>query len=215
MTNDNTNIFTFDFRGLDIRAFKIDGEPWFRLSDVCDAMGLNAKEVARRVDAGDKQKLNARDYAFSKRLTPGTPLFNAVNETGLYSVILTSRKPVAKEFKRWVTHDVLPAIRKDGMYVQGEEKVAAGEMSLEEMTLKVLDGLKCLLIGCAEIGHPEAPAPTTNNACVTGICQRPASAPSWTPARLPLARRGADGKPHDAVGDVSAAVSGTWQNQLP
>ena len=65
-----------------------------------------------------------------------------VNESGLYKLVMRSDKPEAKAFQDWVTRDVLPAIRKDGMYVKDEEKVLTGELSLEEMTLKVLEGLQ-------------------------------------------------------------------------
>lgn len=65
-----------------------------------------------------------------------------VSEGGLYALIMVSRKPAARRFKLWVTDVVLPAIRKDGMYIKGEEKVATGEMSLEEMALKVITGLQ-------------------------------------------------------------------------
>ncbi|ADZ65369.1 BRO family protein [Brucella melitensis] len=62
----------------------------------------------------------------------------SVSESGLYKLIMRSRKPEAKKFQNWVTQVVLPAIRKDGMYVRGEEKVSAGEMDLEELTLITL-----------------------------------------------------------------------------
>ncbi len=62
-----------------------------------------------------------------------------VSEAGLYSLILTSRKPEAKAFKRWVTHAVMVAIRKNGSYVMGEEKVATGELSFEAMAARVIE----------------------------------------------------------------------------
>ncbi|EEW80532.1 LOW QUALITY PROTEIN: BRO family protein, partial [Brucella abortus bv. 4 str. 292] len=66
------------------------------------------------------------------------PSLLSVSESGLYKLIMRSRKPEAKKFQNWVTQVVLPAIRKDGMYVRGEEKVSAGEMDLEELTLITL-----------------------------------------------------------------------------
>jgi len=59
-----------------------------------------------------------------------------VSESGLYKLIMRSDKPAAKRFQDWVTREVLPALRKDGLYVMGEEKVRTGEMSLEEMTAR-------------------------------------------------------------------------------
>ena len=70
------------------------------------------------------------------------PSLLSVSESGLYKLIMRSRKPEAKKFQNWVTGTVLPAIRKDGLYVRGEEKVSAGEMDLEELTLITLTRLQ-------------------------------------------------------------------------
>lgn len=64
-----------------------------------------------------------------------------INESGLYKLIMRSNKPSAKRFQDWVTRDVLPAIRKDGAYIMGEEKVASGELSEEEFILKAWEML--------------------------------------------------------------------------
>jgi len=118
---------------------RADG-PWWVLADVCAALGINhAPTAAKRLDADEK---SAVVINHTGNLTANQTI---INESGLYSLVLTSRRPEAKRFKKWVTATVLPAIRKDGLYVSGEEKVATGEMSLEEMTLRVMQGLQAKL----------------------------------------------------------------------
>lgn len=93
------------FRTIDIR-----GEPWFVLADVCRVLEIgNPSQAASRLD-DDEKGVITND-------TPGGPQqMVVINESGLYSLILTSRKPEAKRFKKWVTSEVLPAIRKTGSY---------------------------------------------------------------------------------------------------
>lgn len=102
-----------------VRVVKQDGEPWFVLKDVCEALEMNnSRMVAERLDADEKGV--SQIYTLG-----GNQEMNIVNESGLYSVILRSDKPKAKDFRRWVTHDVLPSIRKHGAYMTAEtlEKV--------------------------------------------------------------------------------------------
>ena len=109
----NTNIQTYDFKGNQVRTLTDEtGEPWFVAKDVCDVLGyLNAsKAINDHVDPEDK--LN--NESLSSLGQRGGWL---VNESGLYSLVLSSKLPNAKEFKRWVTHDVLPSIRKHGAYM--------------------------------------------------------------------------------------------------
>lgn len=89
-----------------------DGQPWFNASDVCDAleMGNPSQAIKSHVDADDLQKLEVIDNLGR------TQRANHVNESGLYALILGSTKDAAKRFKRWVTSEVLPAIRKTGAY---------------------------------------------------------------------------------------------------
>ena len=94
-----------------VRTLQLDGEPSFVAADVCAVLGLdNTTKALMRLDA-DEQTLISIQGIHSG---PGNPHVKAINESGLYSLTLTSRKPVAKRFKRWVTSDVLPAIRKTG-----------------------------------------------------------------------------------------------------
>ncbi|MGE4480819.1 BRO-N domain-containing protein [Acidocella sp.] len=67
---------------------------------------------------------------------------NIISESGLYKLVMRSDNPEARQFQDWVTREVLPAIRKDGMYVKGEEKVRTGELSEDELTLMVLQRLQ-------------------------------------------------------------------------
>ena len=92
----------------EIRTITIDGEPWFVAADVCRALDLSNPTIAtNRLDEDERAKFNLG------RQGDGT----IINESGLYSLVLGSRKPEAKAFKRWITHDIIPTIRKTGGYV--------------------------------------------------------------------------------------------------
>lgn len=93
-----------------IRVIDRDGEPWFIAVDVCKALELgNSRQAIARLDDDEKGVISID--------TPGGPQeMSVINEPGLYSLVLGSRKPEAKAFKRWVTHEVLPAIRQNGYY---------------------------------------------------------------------------------------------------
>lgn len=98
-----------------VRAVTLEGEPWFVAADVCRALGLgNSSDVIKRLDE-DERTLVSIEGASN-----GLPV-NAVNEPGLYALILGSRKPEAKAFKRWITHEVIPEIRKTGGYIASQE----------------------------------------------------------------------------------------------
>lgn len=93
-----------------VRTTVIDGEPWFVAADVCHALDIgNPSDALNRLD-DDERTLVSIEGASN-----GKPV-NGVNEPGLYSLVLGSRKPEAKAFKRWITHEVIPAIRKTGGY---------------------------------------------------------------------------------------------------
>lgn len=94
-----------------IRTLTIDGEPWFVAADVCKALELgNPSMTVERLDADEKGISSIDTLGGKQRMA-------IINEPGLYSVILCSRKPEAKAFKRWITHEVIPAIRKYGGYM--------------------------------------------------------------------------------------------------
>lgn len=105
----STEIQRFDFKGASLRTLTDEaGEPWFVAKDVCDILGhSNVSMALDRLDDDERSKFNLGRQGET----------NIVNEAGLYSLVLGSRKPEAHEFKRWVTHEVLPQIRKTGGYI--------------------------------------------------------------------------------------------------
>lgn len=104
----------FGFEGNEVRVFMKGDEPWWIAKDVCAVLGIaNVRDAATRLEEDEK------DVALTD--TPGGKQnLLVVNEPGLYSLILGSRKEEARAFKRWVTHDVLPTIRRTGMYATNE-----------------------------------------------------------------------------------------------
>ena len=102
----------FNFHGQEVRTFTIDDEPWFVGKDVADILGYQngSRDINRHVDEEDRQ--NYQNGTFGNRGV------TVINESGLYSLILSSKLPQAKEFKRWVTSEVLPAIRKQGGFIR-------------------------------------------------------------------------------------------------
>ena len=105
------NLIPFSFEQHPVRVVMREGEPWFASSDVCEALTVgNNRDAIGRLD-DDEKGVGTVD-------TPGGRQdLGIINESGLYSLILTSRKPEAKRFKKWVTAEVLPSIRKTGGYV--------------------------------------------------------------------------------------------------
>jgi prophage antirepressor-like protein len=123
--------FVFPVTGAAVRVTAQDGEPWFVAKDVCDALGIGSGNLSRDLDADEQGVIHL--------MTPGGKQeIKIVNESGLYELVFKSRKPEAKAFKKWVKRDVLPAIRKDGGYVLGEERVKTGEMSEDELMARAL-----------------------------------------------------------------------------
>ena len=101
----------FDYENNHIRTITRDGEPWFVGKDVAEALGYKEPTKAAR------EKVDDEDRGISKIDTPfGIQEMLVINESGLYSLILSSKLPSAKKFKHWVTREVLPSIRKTGAY---------------------------------------------------------------------------------------------------
>ncbi|MFA6244493.1 MAG: Bro-N domain-containing protein [Candidatus Hydrogenedentales bacterium] len=114
-----TAIQHYQFNVVQIRVVAKNGEPWFVASDVCAALELgNTADTIKRLDDDE----NTLDSIEGIQSGPGNPMVRLVNESGLYNLILGSRKPEAKAFKRWVTHEVLPAIRRNGAYALMEQE---------------------------------------------------------------------------------------------
>lgn len=116
-----------------IRAVSENGEPWFVAKDVCDVLGLDHTAL-RKLDADEK----GRD---SIPTLGGTQQMTMVSEPGFYRLVMKSRKPEAKAFQRWVTHEVLPAIRRDGGYMAAKpdetpEEIMARALRIADETMR-------------------------------------------------------------------------------
>lgn len=99
-----------------VRAVTLKGEPWFVAADVCRALGLgNSSQAIAKLDDDEKSGVIISDPHGREQVT------RFISESGLYALVLSSRKPEAKAFKRWITHEVIPAIRKTGGYIAGQE----------------------------------------------------------------------------------------------
>lgn len=121
----NNEIRKFDFRGASLRTLTDEaGEPWFVAKDVCDILEIsNPSDALKRLDDDERSRVNLGRQGET----------NIVNEAGLYVLVLGSRKPEAHEFQRWVTHEVLPSIRKHGGYMVGQERMTPEQMALASM----------------------------------------------------------------------------------
>lgn len=131
----NNQLQVFSYEGNDVRTVQRGGETWWVLRDVCDVLSLTTPaRVAERLEEDEVSLTHIIDALGRKQET------TIVSESGLYNVILRSDKPEAKNFKRWVTHEVLPTIRRHGAYLTPAK--------LEEMMndpdawIKVLTALK-------------------------------------------------------------------------
>lgn len=114
----NNKIQRFDFRGAALRTLTDEaGEPWLVAKDVCDILELgNTTNALRALDEDEKTNFTNCNVAQNGGRAP-----LIISEPGLYKLIMRSRKPEAKEFQRWVTHEVLPQIRKTGGYIPTSE----------------------------------------------------------------------------------------------
>lgn len=151
-----------------IRTVKDEkGEPWFCLADVCKVLGLRQNGVVMRLEKGviSTEPLSTRG---------GTQMANFVNEDGLYDVILDSRKPSARAFRKWVTSEVLPQIRKTGGYIplaaeDDEKAILAKAVRILNRTLEEKDVLLAQKDGLLEAQRPKvefADAVTTGDGCI-------------------------------------------------
>lgn len=109
----SNEIQQFDFKGTALRILTDEaGEPWFVAKDVCNILGLeNSRKATAELDPDEKNTVTISDGI------SGNPNKTIISEPGLYKLIMRSRKQEAKEFQRWVTHEVLPSIRKHGAYM--------------------------------------------------------------------------------------------------
>ena len=123
-----------------IRAIERDGEPWFLGKDVADILGYSnsRKALSDHLDEEDKNTVTIRDGI------SGNPNKTIINESGVYALIFGSKLPKAKEFKRWVTSEVLPSIRKKGIYMTDSKAydLLNNENSLADLLLQAGEQLK-------------------------------------------------------------------------
>jgi prophage antirepressor-like protein len=111
------DLHIFNYNGYKVRTIQKDGEPWWVLKDVCEVLGLSSPhKVFERLDDDEKGRNQIPTLGGEQEMT-------VVNESGLYNVILRSDKPEAKPFRKWVTSEVLPSIRKNGGYIVNQENL--------------------------------------------------------------------------------------------
>lgn len=125
----------FNYEGTAVRTFDEGGIPWFAAVDVCRVLDIaNSRDAVGRLDDDEKGVVSADTLGGKQNLT-------VVNEAGLYTLILGSRKPEAKKFKRWVTHDVIPSLRKHGIYMTGStlEQVSKNPELIVALARQLLD----------------------------------------------------------------------------
>lgn len=153
--NANTNYVTkeFIFNDQQVRTVVRDGEPWFVGKDVADILGYKNQRdaLAKHVDDEDKNSVAIRDGI------QGNPNKVVINESGLYSLIVASKLPTAKVFKRWVTSEVLPTIRKHGAYTDTDiiEKSLADPDFLIQLATTLKEEKQCRMEAEAKIAADE------------------------------------------------------------
>lgn len=140
MTNE---IMNFEFDGNDVRTMQINGEAWFVGKDVATVLGY-----ARTADAVRKH-VDEEDRGVSNLATPsGKQSMTIINESGLYSLIISSKLQSAKRFKRWITSEVLPAIRKHGAYMTDQkiEEILLNPDTIIKLATELKTERECRLI---------------------------------------------------------------------
>lgn len=113
-TTASSSLQTFDFKENPVRALERDGQPWFVASDVCRVLEIaNPRDAVAALATDEKDRVGITDAIGREQLT------NCINESGLYALIFKSRKPQAQAFRKWVTSEVLPSLRKTGHFSTG------------------------------------------------------------------------------------------------
>jgi prophage antirepressor-like protein len=152
-TNTNDNEITallqaFEFEGSDVRVIDRNGDPWFVLADVCRVLGhSDATMAATRLDEDEQERVDLSFHMFNLGGANinglgrggGNNVTILISEAGMYRLVLTSRKPQAKRFKKWVVGTVLPSIRKHGGYIAGQETKSNAEILAD--ALKVAESI--------------------------------------------------------------------------
>lgn len=122
-----------------VRAIEINNAPWFLAKDLCDCLDIRTDSVRSILEQDEVQEINPNSIGVAGGRNP-----LIVSESGLYSLVLKSRKEAAKRFKQWVTHDVLPSIRKNGGYIANQENLSDSELLAKAMMVaqKVIENQK-------------------------------------------------------------------------
>lgn len=111
------NIQTFDFADQPVRIIERNNQPWFVVADVCRVLGLaNPRQSISDLDDDDKSQVDRLTVSSNDGQNGGAQYFNIISESGLYILIFKSRKETARSFRKWVTSEVLPTIRRTGGY---------------------------------------------------------------------------------------------------
>ena len=136
----NTMPSVFNFNSAAVRTVVVDNDPWFSAADVCAVLGVkNHRDALQHLDDDEKGVV-------SNDTPGGIQKISIINESGLYSLVLRSRKPEAKPFIKWVTKEVLPAIRKTGQYVAKQYAANHGD----SLTKDEADTIRDMLRNAAE-----------------------------------------------------------------
>lgn len=169
-------VTVFSFRNQhEIRTVVRDGEPWFVAKDICDILDIsNHRDAVANLDDDEKtvirlwwngnsttcvNTVGSTDGIISDARTAGNPNVNIINESGFYALVFKSRKPEAKAFRKWVTSEVLPTIRKTGQY-----KAATANMTSNEFVSREFAALRSMAITAGLEGN--AATVSANNAMV-------------------------------------------------
>ncbi len=123
----SAQIIPFEFEAHAVRVLERDGAPWFVAADVCRVLEIgNPRDALSRLDDDERDGVGIADAMGREQVT------NLINESGLYALVLTSRKPAAKRFRKWVTAEVLPALRRTGRYelphAEAMHEISAGRL---------------------------------------------------------------------------------------
>jgi len=141
----NMELQVFNYQSREVRTINKGGELWWVLKDVCDVLDIgNSRMVSDRLDDDEKGVSITDTLGGKQELT-------VISESGLYNVILLSRKPEAKRFKRWVTREVLPSIRKTGMYATPE--AAEKLLNDPDFLIAALEEIKAIRIKNAALAE--------------------------------------------------------------
>lgn len=166
----------FNYGESPIRTMQQNGEIWWVLADVCSVLQIkNVTQAAQRLDEDERSM-------FDIGLKTGS-LVNCINEPGLYSVILRSDKPEAKAFKRWVTHEVLPTIRKTGSY--GNEKMEIAKLIVSCKSATAVKGILSLYGVSTNTHHI---TPTTYKSPAESVTEYLKTVEAWELCDIPSKR---------------------------